>query len=152
MKKQKNVSIKNRKASFSYEFLDKLTCGIVLTGSEVKSIRDSKVNLAEGFCFFRNNELWMKNVHISEYKEANIANHTPVHDRKLIAKRAELNKWMGKMKEKGLTMVPTKLFMNDRGLVKVEVALSRGKKTHDKRQAIKERESKRELDRLRKSF
>ncbi|HYC87535.1 MAG TPA: SsrA-binding protein SmpB [Chryseosolibacter sp.] len=143
-----NVNIKNRQASFEYELLDKYVAGIVLTGTEVKSIREGKVNLQDGYCYFKNGELFLKGVNITAYAQGTHYNHEPTRERKLLLKKSELRKIEGRTEEKGLTLVPVRLFMNDRGFAKVEIALARGKKLHDKRDSIRERETKRELDRM----
>jgi SsrA-binding protein len=142
-----NINIKNKKASFEYEFLDKFIAGIQLTGTEIKSIRESKINLSDGYCIFRENELWLKNVHISEYKEGSYNNHEPKRDRKLLLNRQELNKIKNKTKDKGITIIPIKVFISSKGLAKIEIAVSKGKKLFDKREDIKEKDAKRQLDR-----
>lgn len=146
-----NVNIKNKKASFEYAFIEKFTTGIVLTGTEIKSVRDGKANIGEAYCYFDNNdELFIKNMHISEYKMGNIHNHDPLRVRKLLLKSKELKKLHKQVKEKGLTIVPVRLFISARGWAKLEIALAKGKKTQDKRESIKERDSKRELQRVMK--
>ena len=142
---EKSVSIKNRKASFEYEFLDVLQAGIVLRGTEIKSIRQSKVNMQEAYCLFIDGELWLRGMSIAEYDKGNIHNHDPKSDRKLLLKKRELGRLEKKLKDVGLTIVPTKIYINARGFAKVNVALAKGKKLHDKRQSIKEKESKRSL-------
>lgn len=144
----KDVNIRNRQAGFEYELLDKYVAGIVLTGTEIKSIREGKVNLQDGYGYFKNGELFIKGVTISAYAQGTHYNHEPARERKLLLKRAELKKLEARTEEKGLTLVPTRLFINDRGLAKMEIAVGRGKKTHDKRNSIKERDAKRELDRM----
>lgn len=144
----KDVNIKNRQASFEYELLDKYVAGIVLTGTEIKSIREGKVNLQDGYGYFKNGELFLKGVNISPYGEGTHYNHDPMRERKLLLKRSELRKLESRAEEKGLTLVPTRLFINDRGLAKMEIAIGRGKKLHDKRQSIKERDVKRELNKM----
>lgn len=144
----KDINIKNRQASYEYELLDKYIAGIVLTGTEIKSIREGKVNLQDGYGYFNNGELFVKGVNISPYAQGTHYNHTPTRERKLLLKRSELKKLEARSEEKGLTLVPTRLFINDRGLAKMEIALGRGKKMHDKRDSIKERDAKRELDRM----
>ncbi len=135
------LNIKNRKASFEYTFIDTYDAGIVLTGTEIKSIRAGKVSIAEGFCFFRDGELFLSNVHIDEYKEGSYNNHEPKRLRKLLLKKTELRKLLSKTKEKGLTIVPVKMFITDRGFAKIHIALAKGKKSYDKREAIKKREA-----------
>jgi SsrA-binding protein len=144
-----SVNIKNKKARFEYEFVDTLVAGIMLTGTEIKSIREGKASLQEAYCYFKNEEIFIKAMNISPYAEATHFNHDAVRERKLLLKKREIEKWQSKLEEKGLTIVPVRLFMNDRGLAKMEIALAKGKKIHDKRESIKERDSKRELDRLR---
>lgn len=144
----KDINIKNRQASFEYELLDKYIAGIALKGTEIKSIREGKVNLQDGYGYFNNGELFVKGVNISPYAQGTHYNHVPTRERKLLLKRSELKKLEARSEEKGLTLVPTRLFINDRGFAKMEIALGRGKKMHDKRDSIKERDAKRELDRL----
>ena len=146
-KQKKNINIKNRKASFEYEFIDKYIAGIVLKGSEIKSIREGKVSLQEGYCYFNKGELFLKSVNIDEYKQANQFNHHPTRERKLLLSRHELSKLEDKTKDVGLTIIPIRMFINDRGFAKVEIALAKGKKLHDKRHSIKEKDVKREIDR-----
>ena len=143
-----NINIKNRQASYEYELLDKYIAGIVLTGTEIKSIREGKVNLQDGYCYFNNGELFAKGINITPYAQGTHYNHEAMRERKLLLKRTELKKLEGKTEEKGLTLIPTRLFINERGLAKLEIALAKGKKMHDKRESIKEREAKRELDRI----
>jgi SsrA-binding protein len=144
----KNVNIKNRQASYEYELLDKYVAGIVLTGTEIKSIREGKINLQDGYGYFNNGELFVKGVNITPYAQGTHYNHEATRERKLLLKRSELKKLEARSEEKGLTLVPTRLFINDRGFAKMEIALGRGKKMHDKRDSIKERDAKRELDRM----
>lgn len=143
-----DVNIRNRQASYEYELLDKYVAGIVLTGTEIKSIREGKINLQDGYAYFNNGELFVKGINISPYAQGTHYNHEATRERKLLLKRAELRKLESKTSEKGLTLVPTRLFINDRGFAKIEIALGRGKKMHDKRDSIKERDVKRELDRI----
>jgi len=145
---EKHVNIKNRKASFEFEFIDKYVAGIMLKGTEIKSIREGKASLTEAFCFFKNGELYIKQMHISPYSMASAYNHEAVRDRKLLLSKKELNKLESKFEEKGLSIIPVRLFFNDRGLAKLEIALGRGKKLHDKRQDIKEKDAKRDLDKM----
>lgn len=141
------VYIKNRPATFEYAIEDRLTAGIMLTGSEIKSVRDGKVSFNDSYCMFTNGELWVRSLHISEYANAGYASHAPVRDRKLLLSRKELNKWANKIKEKGLTIVPLSMFINDKGWAKLEIGLGRGKKLHDKRESIKNRDADREIKR-----
>ncbi|MCA4899064.1 MAG: SsrA-binding protein SmpB [Bacteroidota bacterium] len=143
-----DINIKNKQAHFQYELIDKFIAGIVLKGTEIKSIREGKVNLQDGYCYFNNGELFAKGINISPYDQGTHYNHEAARERKLLMKRAELRKLDGKVEEKGFTLVPTRLFINDRGFAKLEIALARGKKTHDKRESIKERDVKRELARI----
>ncbi|HEU5147687.1 MAG TPA: SsrA-binding protein SmpB [Chryseosolibacter sp.] len=144
----KDVNIKNRQASYEYELLDKYVAGIVLTGTEIKSIREGKINLQDGYGYFNNGELFVKGVNISPYAQGTHYNHEATRERKLLLKRSELKKLEARTEEKGLTLVPVRLFINDRGFAKMEIALGRGKKMHDKRDSIKERDAKRELNRM----
>lgn len=150
LKFKKNVEIVNRKAEFEYKFIQSFEAGIMLTGTEVKSVRLGEVNLKDAFCFFRKGELYVKNLYIAEFKYGNINNHETRRLRKLLLKKPELAKLEKKMKEKGFTLVPYRLYLSERGFVKLEICLSQGKKSYDKRQSIKERESKRDLARLNK--
>lgn len=140
-----NIDLVNRKARFSYDFVQTYVAGVQLHGTEIKSIRDGKVNLSDGYCYFKKEELWVKNLHISEYSFGTYNNHDPLRVRKLLLHKRELKKLQNAVKEKGLTIVPFRIFINDRGLAKIEIALAKGKKTHDKREAIKEREGKKHL-------
>lgn len=142
------VFIKNRPATFEYAIEDRLTAGMVLTGSEIKSIRMSKVSFGDAYCFFHNDELWIKSLHIAEYSNAGYAGHLAVHDRKLLLTKKELRKWQQKIKEKGLTIVPLAIFVNEKGIAKIEIGLGRGKKLHDKRDTIKNRDAERDLKRI----
>ena len=144
----KQVQVKNRKARFEYHFLDTYVAGIELTGTEVKSVRESKVSLQEAYCYFNRNELFVKQMHISPYTEGTHFNHDPVRERRLLLKRKELNKLQDTLKEQGLTVIPSRLFINDRGWAKLEIAVAKGKKLYDKREDIKQKDTKRELDRL----
>lgn len=142
------VYIKNRPATFEYAIEDKLTAGIMLTGSEIKSVRNGKVSFNDSYCFFHKGELWIKSLHIAEYVNAGYAGHDPVRERKLLLNKRELAKWEQKIKEKGLTIVPLAVFINDNGYAKVEIGLGRGKKIHDKRETIKNRDAEREMRRF----
>lgn len=143
-----NINIKNKKASFEYHFLDKYIAGIMLQGTEIKSLREGKANLQESYCALLDGELWVKNMHISPYTEGTYANHEPKRDRKLLLNKRELKKLESKFKEKGLAIIPVRLFINDRGLAKLEIALAKGKKLYDKREDIKQKDLKREMERL----
>ena len=142
------INIRNRQAGFEYELLDKYTAGMVLMGTEIKSIREGKANLQDGYCYLNNGELFVKGINITPYAEGTHYNHDATRERKLLLKRSEIKKLESKVEEKGYTLVPTRLFINERGLAKLEIAVARGKKLHDKRDSIKERDAKRELDRL----
>lgn len=151
MKKQRfsnDINIRNRQAGFEYELLDKYVAGMVLTGTEIKSIREGKVNLQDGYCYLNNDEMFVKGINITPYGQGTHYNHEATRERKLLLKRSEIKKLEGKVEEKGLTLVPTRLFINERGLAKLEFALAKGKKLHDKRDSIKDRDAKRELSRL----
>jgi SsrA-binding protein len=141
------VNIKNRQASFQYELLDKYVSGIALKGTEIKSIREGKVNLQDGYVYFSNDEAFVRGVNISPFAQGTHYNHEAARERKLLLKRTEIKKLKAQVEEKGLTIVPTRLFINDRGYAKLEIAVGRGKKHHDKRESIKERDIKRELAR-----
>jgi SsrA-binding protein len=144
---QENVYIKNRPATFEYAIEDRLKVGIVLTGSEIKSVRNSKVSFNDSYCFFSDGELWIKSLHIAEYVNAGYAGHAPVHDRKILLKKKELIKWQNKVKEKGFSIVPLSMFINEKGYAKMEIGLGKGKKLHDKRESIKSRDVEREIKR-----
>ena len=144
---QQKVSIKNRRASFDYSFIEKYTAGVVLLGTEIKAIREGKASLVDSFCYFRNGELFIKNLNISIYTEGNLYNHEPTRERKLLLNKQELTKIQKKMVDKGLTIIPTLLFTSDSGYAKIEIALAKGKKTHDKRDSIKEKDAQRDLRR-----
>lgn len=146
------INIKNRKASHEYEFIDKFVAGIVLTGTEIKSIRNSQVTMSDAHCVFIENELWIKNLHISEYSNGGYVNHEPKRERKLLLNRQELEKINGKVTTKGMTIIPTRLFVNDKGRAKLEIAVAKGKKLFDKRESLKDKDNKRDLDRIRKNF
>ncbi|MEC5394494.1 SsrA-binding protein SmpB [Bergeyella sp. RCAD1439] len=150
MKIEKTVNIQNKRARFEYELLEQLEAGIVLTGTEIKSLRSGKASITESFCQFIEGELYVINMSIDEYKLGTFYNHKTKRERKLLLHKRELNKLARKLKDAGHTIVPLKLYINDRGLAKLLIALARGKKLHDKREAIKERESKRDLARVMK--
>ena len=142
------ISIKKNKAYFQYDIIETYTAGIVLTGTEIKSIRMSKASMAEAYCTFIDGELWLTGMHIAEYTFGTYNNHDPKRERKLLLNRTELRKLFRNSQEKGLTIIALKLFVTPRGLAKVDIGLARGKKLHDKRQDLKEKDSKREIDRL----
>lgn len=145
-----NINIKNRRASFEYEFLEKFTAGIQLTGTEIKSIRAGKVNISDGFCFLSNGELFIKNMYIAEYEQGTYNNHEPKRIRKLLLNRNEIDKLQRKKKDVGLTIIPLSLFITKKGFAKLDIALAKGKKLHDKRETLKEKDTKREMDRAKK--
>lgn len=150
MKRQSDIVIRNRRARFDYEILEVYTAGIQLFGTEIKSIRAGKASLTETYCTFINNELWVKNMNISTYIFGTYNNHEPRRDRKLLLQRRELNKLLRQTRESSNTIVPLKLFINERGFAKMEIALARGKKQYDKRQSLREQDDRREIDRLSK--
>lgn len=141
------VHIKNKKASFEYYLLEKFTAGLVLTGTEIKSIRHAKASLNEAYCTFTGDELFVRNMHIAPYDYGTYNNHEPKRDRKLLLTGRELKKLKSKLEEKGLTIVPTLLFINEKGLAKLEIALAKGKKLFDKRDTLKKKDQQREIDR-----
>ncbi|HNV80482.1 MAG: SsrA-binding protein SmpB [Tenuifilaceae bacterium] len=150
MSSENRVVIKNKRASFLFEILETFTAGIVLTGTEIKSIRMGKASLVDAYCKFIGNELWLTGMHVAEYSYGTYNNHEPKRERKLLLNRTELRKLSRSTKEKGLTIVALKLFIDEKGLAKVDIGLARGKKVHDKREDQKKKESKREMDRLQK--
>ncbi|SHI93885.1 SsrA-binding protein SmpB [Pseudozobellia thermophila] len=150
---QKNINIKNKRAKFEYEFLDTYVAGIVLAGTEIKSIREGKASITQSFCEFNDKgELFVVNMQVDEYSHASYFNHKPKAERKLLLNRGELKKLRKEVTTSGLTIVPLSLFINDRGLAKVKIALAKGKKLYDKRETIKDRDNKRNLARIKKSF
>lgn len=140
------IKIKNKKAFYEYFISDRIVAGIQLTGTEIKSIRNGKVNLTDAFCSFESSELFVKNMHIAEYVQGTYNNHEPKRSRKLLLNKRELSKLSIKTKEKGFTIVPISLFINGRGLAKLEIALAKGKHTYDKRESLKQKDSKREIE------
>ncbi len=146
----RNISIKNRRATFDYEIIESFVAGIVLTGTEIKSIRLGKASMVDSYCYFDRGELWIKGMNIAEYHWGTYNNHMPKRDRKLLLNKRELNKLERALQDNGLTVVGLKLFLNDRGLAKVEIGLARGRKRYDKREYIKEKDAKREMDRVMK--
>ena len=143
-----SVTVKNKKARFEYEWLDTYVSGIVLQGTEIKAIRLNKVNLQESYCYIHRGEVFVKGLHIGQYTLGTHYNHEEKRERKLLLKKQEIEKIKKRMEEKGLTLIPTKLFLNNRGLAKLEIALAKGKKIHDKRDSIKDKDMKRELAKL----
>ncbi len=148
MKTTTHIRIKNKKAEFDYFILSKYNAGIVLTGTEIKSLRQGKANLVDSWCSFIANELWVHNLHISEYNYGGHYNHSPKRDRKLLLTKKELRKLETKIKEKGTSIIPTLLYINEKNYAKIDIALVKGKKQFDKRESIKEKEVKRDLERL----
>ena len=146
MENKNNIKIKNKRASFEYFVLEQLTAGIVLTGTEIKSIREGKASLAESYCTFKNEELFVMGMHIAEYALGTYNNHEPKRDRKLLLTARELRKLKTKVQEKGLTIVPLTLFINDKGFAKLDIALARGKHYYDKRDSLKDRDTRREIE------
>src|SRR5687768_7139105 len=143
-----SINSRNRQAGYEYELLDKYVAGIVLTGTEIKSIREGKVNLQDGYCYINNGEVFVKGVNITPYAQGTHYNHEATRERKLLLKKSEIKKLEGKVEEKGLTLVPLRLFINDRGLAKLELAVARGRKVLVKGNTLKEREAKRDMSRL----
>lgn len=150
--KIKTVNIKNKRAAFDFLLLDKYTAGIVLTGTEIKSIRAGKASLVDTFCFVHNGEVWVKNMYVAEYFYGSYNNHAARRDRKLLLNRKEIRKLQSDLKSPGFTLVPTLLYIDENGRAKMEVHLCRGKKKYDKRQTLKEREDRREIDRQVKKY
>jgi len=144
---QQKVSIKNRRASFDYSFIEKYIAGIVLVGTEIKAIREGKASLVDSYCYFKNDELYIKNLNISHYTEGNVYNHEPTRERKLLLNKKELVKIKKKLTDKGITIVPTLLFTSDSGYAKLEIALAKGKKLYDKRENLKTKDLNREMNR-----
>ena len=146
--KQPQINIKNKRATFDFEIVETFTAGIVLTGTEIKSIRIGKASLVDSFCYEERGEIWLKNMYIAEYSFGSYNNHATRRDRQLLLQRREIQKLQKSGKETGFTIVPLRVFINERGLAKVVIAIARGKKEYDKRQSIKEREDKRAIDRM----
>jgi SsrA-binding protein len=146
------LEIVNRRASFEYQFLEVFETGLVLTGTEIKSIRKGNANLRDAYCYFKKGELLVKNLFIAEYSFGNVFNHEPRRTRKLLLRRTQLRKLEKQMKERGFTIVPVRLYITERGFAKLEVALAQGKKSYDKRESIKAKDVKRDLDRIKKMY
>jgi len=142
------MEIKNRSAFHEYFFDNKYVAGVVLTGTEVKSLREGKASFNDSYCIIHKGEMWLKSLHIAEYSHGTINNHDPVRDRKLLLQKREINKIEGKLKEKGYTLIPLRIFFNEKNLIKVEIGLGKGKKLHDKRETIKNRDVEREMKRF----
>jgi SsrA-binding protein len=151
LKPQNNINIRNKKAFFEFEIIESFTAGLQLQGTEIKSIRAGKAGLVDSYCQFYRHELFVKNMHITEYFFGSINNHESKRERKLLLQKRELNKLERKTKESGLTIVPLRLFMTDKGLVKLEIALAKGKKSYDKRETLKRNDAKRDIDRVMKA-
>ena len=149
---QKKVEIRNKRAAFEYNLLESYVAGIMLKGTEIKSIREGAGSISEAFCFIKNGELFVKNMNIPEYSHGNLQNHDILRLRKLLLNKRELKKIDTKTREKGVAVVPIRLFLSDRGFAKLEIALARGKKSFDKRESIKQKDDKRELDRVMKKY
>ena len=147
----KNVNIRNKRATFDYEIIEEYIAGVVLVGTEIKSLRLGKASLVDSYCYFERNELWIRNVNIAEYTWGTCNNHVPKRDRKLLLNRKELNKLQRALQDKGLTVVGLRIFLNDRGLAKVAIGLARGRKSYDKREYLKENDAKREMDKALKN-
>lgn len=147
MHRKSDINIKNKKAGFEYYLIETFTAGLQLQGTEIKSIRVGKANLTDAYCTFAGTELFVQNLHIAEYEFGTIYNHEPKRPRKLLLNRRELNKLQTKTKERGLTIIPTLLFINEKGMAKLEIALAKGKHSYDKRETLKKKDQKREMDR-----
>lgn len=152
MSEQKKINIRNKRATFDYEILEEWIAGVVLVGTEIKSIRAGKVSMSDSYCFFDRGELWIRGVNISEYAWGTCNNHTPRRDRKLLLTGRELDKLQRASQDKGLTIVGLRLFLNDRGLAKIVIGLARGRKTYDKREYLKQNDAKREMDKAMKNY
>ena len=153
-KKSKNqsISISNRKARFEYELLEVFTAGLQLQGTEIKSLREGNANLAEAYCYVKESEVWVSGMYIAEYNYGSYMNHEPKRLRKLLLNKKEISKIVSALQDVGVTIVPLKLFINDKGWAKIEIALARGKKLHDKRQDLKQKDDQRQMDRALKEF
>jgi SsrA-binding protein len=152
MSKNNPVNIKNKRAKFEYQLLDKFVAGIQLGGTEIKSIRNSKASILEAYCVVEDGQVFIRNMHITEYENASFYQHKPRADRKLLLNRREIDKLDKKIKQKGFSIVPLRLFINDKGLAKLEIALAQGKKLYDKRQDLKAKDDKRAIERIKKDF
>lgn len=142
------MEIKNRSAYHEYFFDNKYVAGVVLTGTEVKSLREGKASFNDSYCIIHKGEMWLKSLHIAEYSHGTTNNHDPIRDRKLLLQKREITKIEGKLKEKGYTLIPLRIFFNEKNLIKVEIGLGKGKKLHDKRETIKKRDVEREMKRF----
>jgi SsrA-binding protein len=146
------INIKNKRATFDYEILEKFVAGIVLGGTEIKSIREGRASLVDSYCYFVAGELWVKGMNIAEYFYGTFNNHQPARERKLLLKKKELSKLERKTKESFLTIIPVRMFLTERGFAKLEIALAKGKKQHDKRETLKQKDASREMDRVKKKY
>ncbi|MAW21743.1 MAG: SsrA-binding protein [Flavobacteriales bacterium] len=144
------INIKNRKASYEYQFINTFISGIILVGTEIKSIRNNKANISDAYCAFNGSELFVRNLHIGEYSNGGKNNHEPKRERKLLLNKQELKKMLNKVKEKGNSIIPIRLFINEKGKAKLEIALAKGKKIYDKRESLKEKDLKRDIERIKK--
>lgn len=149
---QSRINIRNKRSTFDYELIERFSAGIQLAGTEIKSIRLGKASLVDSYCFFVKGELWLKGMRVSEYFYGTYNNHQPERERKLLLQKKELQKLERKTKESGLTIIPVRLFLNERGFAKIEIALAKGKKQHDKRETLKEKDASREMDRIKKNY
>ena len=149
-KKQQQINIKNKRASFDYEFVDTFTAGIVLTGTEIRSIRAGKASLVDTYCYINNGEIWVKNMYVALYEEGSYNNHVERRERKLLLNKKEIINLRDDTKSPGFTIVPVRLFINEKGPAKLVIDVARGKKEYDKRQSLKEKEDRREMDRAMK--
>ena len=145
-----SLNIRNKKASFEYHIDQDFTAGIVLTGTEIKSVRDSRASISEAYCYIHNGDVWVKNMHINIYEPGGRSNHDPKRERKLLLNKDEIKKIEKELKVKGTTLIPLKMFINENGYAKLQIALAKGKKDYDKREDIKEKDAKREMDRVKK--
>ncbi len=152
MSTNSKINIRNRRATFDYELIEKFVTGIQLAGTEIKSIRAGRASLVDSYCYFIGDELWIKGLNIAEYFYGTYNNHQPMRERKLLLHRKELNKLNRKTKESGLTIIPVRLFINDRGLAKMEIALAKGKKQYDKRESLKLKDATREMNRIKRDY
>jgi SsrA-binding protein len=148
----KTINIENRKAGFNYFITAAYEAGIILTGTEIKSVREGKANLNDAWCYIKNDELWIKSMHISEYAPGSYNNHIPKRERKLLLNKSELIKLMSRLREKGTTIIPLRLYINERGFAKVEIGIAKGKKKFDKRESLKEADAKKEMSRVKKIY
>lgn len=148
---QNKISVKNKKAYFEYEILDKFVCGIKLLGTEIKAIRENKASIKEAYCYVNKNEMYIKSMNISEYSHSGYTNHEPLRERKLLLNRREINKIEKKLKDNGITVVPLHLFINAKGFAKLEIGIAKGKKLYDKRDSLKQKDIKRDIDRALKA-